>query len=369
MDIKSNNRVVFLDYLRLAACFMVMIIHAVEPFYFDGEMNLHIATRSDAIWVSLIDSAARACVPLFVMTSCYLLFPLKVPTRDFFRRRATRILVPFILWSCVYVWHFGGTFKEMIFNFPGAAGHLWFVPMLFGLYLAMPLFSPWGEKVSKNELRAWIGVWGFTALFPYLRRLSIAVVGEPSFGSVAYLFGECPWNEFGMFQYVAGFFGYMLIALYFRRFIPVFSWAKTLAVSLPLFAIGFSVMAGGFYLRMPGGGQYPVHEPYAAAVDLEMSIEYCSLGVAAAAVALFLIARKFTADGWFYRRVVVPASESSFGAYLIHILILVPVSCALKGAMPTPICVIIVAAVTFIASILASILLRRIPLVGKYIVG
>lgn len=365
----SSNRVVFLDYLRLMACFMVMIIHAVEPFYFDGEMNLHIATRSDAVWVSIIDSAARACVPLFVMTSCYLLFPLKVSAGVFFRRRTTRILVPFILWSFVYVWHFGGSFKEMAFNFPGAAGHLWFVPMLFGLYLAMPLFSPWAEKVQKRELCAWIGVWGFTALFPYLRRISLAAVGDPSFGSVAYLFGECPWNEFGAFQYVAGFFGYMLIALYLRRFVPAYSWAKTLAVSLPLFLAGFSVMAGGFYLRMPGGGQYPIHAPYAAAVDLEMSIEYCSFGVAAASVALFLIARKFTADGWFYRRVVVPASEASFGAYLIHILILVPVSSALKGAMHTPFCVVAVACATFIASMLASVLLRRIPFVGKYIVG
>lgn len=365
----NNNRVVFLDYLRLAACFMVMIIHAVEPFYFDGKMNLHIATRSDAVWVSLIDSAARACVPLFVMTSCYLLFPLKTSPGVFFRRRAARILVPFFLWSCVYIWRFGGSFKEMAFNFPAAAGHLWFVPMLFGLYLAMPLFSPWAEKVSKRELCGWIGVWGFTALFPYLRRLSLAVVGEPSFGSVAYLFGECPWNEFGAFQYVSGFFGYMLIALYFRRFVPVCSWSKTLAVALPLFAVGLSVMAGGFYLRMPGGGAFPVHEPYAAAVDLEMSIEYCSLGVAAAAVALFLTARKFTADGWFYRRVVVPASEASFGAYLIHILVLVPVSGALKGAMPTPLCVLAVAAVTFIASMLASVLLRRIPFLGKYIAG
>jgi surface polysaccharide O-acyltransferase-like enzyme len=123
-----------------------MVVHAVEPFYFDGNMNLHIATKSDALWVAIIDSAARACVPLFVMASCYLLFPLKVPSGVFFRRRIMRILVPFFIWSCVYLWRFGGSFKELLFNFPGAAGHLWFIPMLFGLYLAMPLFSPWAHQ-------------------------------------------------------------------------------------------------------------------------------------------------------------------------------------------------------------------------------
>jgi surface polysaccharide O-acyltransferase-like enzyme len=177
--VKKNERIVFLDYLRIMACFMVMVVHAVEPFYFDGGMNLHIATKSDAVWVALIDSAARACVPLFAMVSCYLLFPLKVPAGVFFRRRTARILVPFFIWSCVYVWRFGGSLKELMFNFPSAAGHLWFVPMLFGIYLAMPLLSPWAEKVGRRELGGWIALWSVTAAFPYLRRLALALRLRP----------------------------------------------------------------------------------------------------------------------------------------------------------------------------------------------
>ena len=94
-----------------------------------------------------------------------------------------------------------------------------------------------------------------------------------------------------------------------------------------------------------------------------------ALGVAAAAVALFLLARKFTADGAFYRRGVLPASEASFGAYLVHILILVPVSSAFKGAMPTPVCVVAVAGVTFVASVVASCAVRRIPVAGRWLAG
>lgn len=362
-------RIVFLDYLRIIACFMVMVVHAVEPFYFDSGMNLHIATRSDAAWVALIDAAARACVPLFVMVSCTLLFPLKTPTGTFFRRRITRILVPFLIWSAVYIWRFGGTFKELLFNFPGAAGHLWFVPMLFGLYLAMPLLSPWAERASQRELGAWIALWSVTATFPYLRQLSLALGMEPSFGAVAFLWGECPWNAFGAFHYVSGFFGYMLISLYIRKFVPVHTRRQTLARAVPLFAAGLMIMAGGFYLRIPGDGTYPVHAPYAAAVNLETSIEFCSLGVLAATVALFLVARTFTADGAFYRRIVVPVSNASFGAYLIHMLILAPFSSTLKGSMPTPLCVFAVASLSFLASIGASCAIRRIPLLGKWLMG
>ena len=95
-----KDRIVFLDYLRLIACFMVMIIHAVEPYYINfSNGDLSIATKSDAIWVCLFEGFARSCVPLFVIASCYLLFPLKVEAGRFFSRRFSRILIPFIIWS------------------------------------------------------------------------------------------------------------------------------------------------------------------------------------------------------------------------------------------------------------------------------
>ena len=73
------ERVVFLDYLRVIACFMVITVHCIEPFYLGGEGTL-IRNMSDAAWSTFLDSALRAAVPLFVMASSYLLFPLKYDT-------------------------------------------------------------------------------------------------------------------------------------------------------------------------------------------------------------------------------------------------------------------------------------------------
>jgi hypothetical protein len=45
------GRIVFLDYLRVVACFMVMVIHSCEPFYLaveDGMTVTRIASRGDA---------------------------------------------------------------------------------------------------------------------------------------------------------------------------------------------------------------------------------------------------------------------------------------------------------------------------------
>ena len=365
---RTGDRVVFLDWLRVIACFMVMAIHSCEPFYLGGEApNITtIANKWDAIWISLVESVCRVCVPLFVMASSYLLFPLKRPTGEFFRRRLWRVVVPFVVWACAYVWWFGDSWGKACFNFPDAGGHLWFVPMLLGLYLLMPLLSPWAEKVTERELRGWLILWLVTTTFAYLRRVWTALYGDPSFGAVPYLYGECPWNMFGMFHYVSGFIGYMLLGFWFRRFAPDFSWRRTLAVAVPLWLVGAAIMGGGFYFRIP---EFPCAKPYAFAVDLEMSIEYCSTGVAVAVIAAFMLIRKITADGAFYRWIVRPLSEASYGTYLLHMFALLVVFDVVRPHCNTPATIFVTAVASYAIASAAGVLIRRIPFVGKLIVG
>ena len=365
---RAGDRVVFLDWLRVIACFMVMAIHSCEPFYLGGDApNITtIANKWDAIWISLVESVCRVCVPLFVMASSYLLFPLKRPTGEFFRRRLWRVVVPFVVWACAYVWWFDDSWGKACFNFPDACGHLWFVPMLLGLYLLMPLLSPWAEKVTERELRGWLILWLATTTFPYLRRAWAALFGDPSFGAVPYLYGECPWNMFGMFHYVSGFIGYMLLGFWFRRFAPELSWRRTLAAAVPLWLVGAAVMGGGFYFRIPG---FPCAKPYAFAVDLEMSIEYCSTGVAAAVVAAFMLVRKIKADGAFYRYVVRPLSEASYGTYLLHMFVLLEVFDAVRPHCGTPATIFVTAVVSYVVASAVGVLVRRIPFVGRLVVG
>ena len=89
----NKERVVFLDWLRVIACFMVMAIHSAEPFYLGGtEPNItHIASRWDMLWITVTECLCRIAVPLFVMTSSYLLFPVRRPTGEFFKRRLLRV--------------------------------------------------------------------------------------------------------------------------------------------------------------------------------------------------------------------------------------------------------------------------------------
>lgn len=367
-DDNGQKRIAFLDWLRFAACFMVMAIHACEPFYLGGAApnTTSIANRWDAIWITVTECICRVCVPLFVITSSYLLFPLKCTTGDFFRRRFTRIVVPFMIWAVAYVLWFGGDLWRLCFNFPDEGGHLWFVPMLLGLYVAMPLLSPWAERVGQKELSGWILLWLITTLFPFVRFLWGNLYGEPPFGAVPYLFGECPWNTFGMFHYVSGFIGYMLIGLWFRKFGPSLSWGRTLSIAIPTWLIGISVIGLPFFFRIPS---FPYSAPYSAAVKLEMSIEYNSFGVALATIAAFLVFRKMDFRGWVYEKVVRPVSEASYGMYLIHMAVLLAVFDVAHARFSTPNTILLTAVATFTATAVVAVCVRKIPVVGRLICG
>ena len=362
----NKERVVFLDWMRPLACFMVMAIHSAEPFYLGGEApNItHIASKVDMFWITVTECLCRVCVPLFVMASSYLLFPVKRPTGEFFRRRLMRVGVPFVVWSVAYVWSAGGDWGRMFFNFPDEGGHLWFVPMLLGLYILMPLLSPWAEKVTARELKGWLVLWLVTTTFPFLRSVWEALYGIPSFGAVPYLYGECPWNMFGTFHYVSGFIGYMLLGLWFRKFAAKLNWARTITRALPLWIAGVAIIGLPFFFYTD---KFPFSAPYAHAVKMEMSIEYCSLGVALATIAAFMVVRKLDVGGMLYERIVRPISEASYGMYLVHMFILAPVSALLIPRLSTSFAILATAAISFAASAVAALVLRRLPVVGKYL--
>lgn len=376
LEYDDMKRVIFLDYLRVIAIFMVLVIHSTEPYYLGGD-GTYVATRADGAWVTLFEIICRACVPLFVMASAYLLFPTTKTFGEFLPRRLLKIGLPFLVWCGIYTAAYGGEWGRVLFNFPLATGgHLWFVPMLFGLYLLMPLMSPWAGKASEKELRTVILVWLATTLIPFARALYAALYGngwghlfgEANFDNIPFIWGECGWNQFGTFQYVSGFVGYMLMGLYFRKFASTWTIRDLVHKALPAAILGAAIVIAGFGNKIICAHAYPLNASYSWAVELETSIEYCSLGVVALAFAWFsLICNICTGEGFFYQRVIRPLAEASFGIYLIHILLLVPISDALKPLLPTPIAILCIALASFAGSSLIVLFIKRIPLLKRLV--
>lgn len=389
MEKQLERREVWVDWMRVAACFMVVMVHATEPFYLGGEGSL-ILTRSDAFWSSFFDSFVRACVPLFIVASSYLQFPLHYSSGEFLRRRAVRILIPFIIWTLVYAFVWGepvSNLKDLLLNFNYAAGHLWFVYMLLGVYILMPMLSPWAEKVSKKELQVYLGIWLFTTLIPLIRdwvsndpiAITYGPTGIPR-QALFPLWGEASWNGYGMFYYISGFIGYLLMGLYFRRFVGELSWKKTLAVALPCWLGGFAISFGGFLRRVAetSEGIFPTGGGISTAVYWETTWCNDTIGVALMTIGMILIFRKITSEGRFYSKVLLPVSKASYGMYLSHLLVLVPLAGYIRGWLgsgidgmlgfwTTPVEIVLSAVSAFVCVAIISVILRKTPKIGKYI--
>ena len=163
------KRIVFLDYVRVFACFLVMLVHAAENFYgaASGELagpQSFLANESDRLWVSVYDGFSRMAVPLFMIVSAFLLVPMKKgqTSWQFYQGRIRRIVPPMLFFMLVYsilplAW--GQIDKttsltdlsRIALNFPTLAGHLWFMYPLIGVYLFIPIISPWLEKASARN--------------------------------------------------------------------------------------------------------------------------------------------------------------------------------------------------------------------------
>ncbi len=391
MVAKDEKREIWLDWLRVTACFMVMATHSCEPFYLGGEGSL-ILTKADALWVSILNVIPRAAIALFIFTSSYLQFPLHYSAGEFFKRRAKRILVPFIFWSLVYAFVWGEpvqNLKDLIWNFNYAAGHLWFVYMLIGVYLIMPLLSPWAEKVGKRELQIYLAIWLFTTIIPLIRQWvggpAPVMYGPSGIPNAARypLWGEASWNAYGVFYYLSGFIGYLLLGLYFRKFVGRLSWGRTLAIAIPSFLAGFAICHFGFLGRVAADahGVFPVEGPVGLAALWEGPWLNDTFGVALMTLGWVLVFRKIETGGRFYERVLLPVSQASYGMYLCHMLLLGIVSAWLRSALglgaegalgavwTTPVQILGTAVLSFVGVAVFSVLVQKIPKVGKWLMG
>lgn len=98
------------------------------------------------------------------------------------------------------------------------------------------------------------------------------------------ILGVCDWNPYGTFYYVSGFAGYLVLAYYLVKYPPAWSWRRTLALGIPMFAAGYAVTAFG-YLAMQS--RFPGNYAY-----LEIVWYFTGINVFLMTFPVFLVVRK-----------------------------------------------------------------------------
>lgn len=355
-----TKRIAFLDYVRVFACFLVMLVHASENFYgapgstdMAGPQSL-LANETDRFWVSLYDGFSRMSVPLFMIVSAFLLVPMREgqTAAGFYRRRAMRILPPFFIFIILYstlplAWgqiDSATSVKDlsrMLLNFPTLAGHLWFMYPLISLYLFIPIISPWLAKASKREEQFFIGLFLLSTCMPYLNRWC----GE--------LWGQCFWNEFHMLWYFSGYLGYLVLAHYIRVHLD-WERKKRLIIGSCSMLIGAIWTIMSFYIQAVPG---VLHETPV----LEIGWSFCTINcvlLTTGAFLLFTCIRRSNAPA-----MITELSELSYGMYLMHIFWLGMWTSVLKVdfALPTGVAIPAIAICTFASCAITSKIISYLP--------
>ncbi len=351
----STNRIIFLDWLRAIACLMVMVVHASECIY-SNDYSFSFPSELGRWSACLINGFVRPAVPLFLIASAYLLLPLRTNTKNFFRRRFTRVVIPFFVWLVMYavlpvLWgeftteEIKNNLSQIFINFIPRASHLWFIYMLLGIYLIMPVLSPWIERVSRREEEFFLVVWLFTTLFWHAHEI---------FGDI---FGECWWNPFPLFYYVSGYVGYVVMAHYIRKYLD-WSMKKTLYIALPCFLAGYLFCVWSFYAR-----SFTVE----TVQQLELSWQTTSIAPVLMSFGAFMLIKKINHTGKAYK-IVCDISAMSYGMYLMHMLILPYVFGLCYSFMSPPVTILVTTLLTYITCYIITKIISCLKF-GRYMVG
>ena len=354
----KEERIVFLDYLRIFACFLVMMVHASEAFYGVGETP--ILSESHKLWIAIWDGMSRISVPLFVITSAYLLVPMSGSQSwsDFFKRRFLRIIPPMAVFMVIYallsVWQEGWTWKDAFvalcqlpLNFPMNAFHLWFMYPLIGLYLLIPILSPWLRVATAKQERIFLYLWTLTTCMPFINKFH---------GDV---FGQCWWNQYYMLYDFSGYPGYLVLGHYIRYHID-WSTIKRRTVGLTCLTGGTAFTILSFYIQAEPGTLQLVS-------DLEIAWCFCIINCVVATFGAFLLFTTIKRECFGYG-LVKDMSIKSYGMYLMHMLWLPFWVSVVQPHTNVGVAIPLISILTFVSCYITSKLISYIPK-SKWIIG
>ncbi|MFD1256001.1 acyltransferase [Mucilaginibacter terrae] len=350
---ETNTRLVWIDNVRVIATIAVIMVHVATPAVFT-QYNPNSASNT-VWWIgNMYDSLCRFCVPVFVMLTGALLLPQTISLSNFLKKRLNRIMLPFLFWSSVYiVFNLALKFRDegsqvamhnighwLILQLTqGAAPHLWYVYMIIGLYLFIPIIQPWVSIASNKAIIYFLGIWFITLLFHQQKLLSVTSPLDLS--------------------YFTGYIGYLILGYFIAERLVISK--AILYCAIILFITGVAATLAATYLYTYNQGSFS-HTFY----------EYLTLNVLFAAIGIFIIIKN--QQGELRNNAINTVrdfvSRYGYGIYLSHLLVISILShFKIDYSLITPvigiplttlICLLISAALVYIVN--------KLPY-GKYISG
>jgi len=196
----SNQRVSWIDAVRVFALVCIIVTHIVGP---------RVTLEQKTALFMAIGSAT-----LFFMASGALVLPLDKPALPWLRHRFMAIGIPMVIWGVFYIFiyktlgipHYLDTipaWKRILSVFWAQRGSLWFMNALLGLYLVVPLISPWVKQASKRSVEILLLAWLIIGVYPFISLFYGIGYGQPA--------------QLSIIGGLYGFFGYFIMGYYFMH--------------------------------------------------------------------------------------------------------------------------------------------------------
>lgn len=291
-----KRRVIYYDILNIAACFCVVWIHCHDTFF---------AYRESASWFAAfaVQILAHWAVPIFFMlTGATLLgYREKYSTAVFFKRRLVRIVIPFLLWTTIFLVLkiqegkivYSGM-RDLLTRYlsNGVLNIYWFFYPLLAIYLAMPVLTLFSEKKNKKLLRYTLAAAVLTCSAAPALQIILSV----------------GYSEELKFPLTGGYVLYVLLGYY----ISSTEFPRWIRKSLYICGIAGAVLLGAvtyYYCRQEGAVREDI-------------LDYRMIFTLAMAVGLFEWCKNVQWEKWIKEKrakLISTAAGTSFGIYLIHI--------------------------------------------------
>ncbi|MCL5877330.1 MAG: acyltransferase family protein [Candidatus Bathyarchaeota archaeon] len=288
------------DLIRTVAILGVLLLHSAN--------DLTIQVINDLeIWrwviVDVYQSVGRMGVPLFVMLTGALLLapPKKEDLGVFFKKRFSRIGLPFVFWAVAYfLWDIYVEGQQVTQGFivqgilTGPYFQFWYLYMLMGLYLLTPLLRLMVPYMTDKLFKYFLGLWFVGVSLVPLIQLATPYDFNP--------------NLFA----IPGYVGYFLLGAYL---VNVRVKRSTLVA---LICLGVALTAVGTFQmsRTVGGGTSYYFQEYLSPTMILSSISF------------FLLLNTFKTPcgqpvehSW-RKRIMRVISENTLGIYLFHMMVI-----------------------------------------------
>jgi len=291
----EKKHIYWINNLRVLALFAVIILHAsFEGFYSYGKFS-----TNKWLTATAVDSLVRFCVPVFLMITGALLLPRKEKLRNFLQKRMLRVFGPFVFWTVVFLLF--TSHKEIFTGFSvslfreivklilrdGVYYHFWYIYMLLGIYLFLPILSIWILNCSNNEILFFLLIW-----------IVLIVSNYPHLSILRTVFD---------LRYFSGYIGYPVLGYYLTT-ISLDNLLKVRVISVSMIIIGF---LSTFLLT--------VNSVVHSGNIMELYFGYLTFNVLIESIGIFLFVR----STWFTRSNLIEiVAKYSFGIYFVHVLVL-----------------------------------------------